>query len=161
MTTNDRETMGRALGRIPSGLFVVTVRKAGAVSAFLGSWVQQAGFDPPMISMAVKTGRPAQALLDEGATFAVNVIPAGPTPLLKHFVKGFAPGEDPYAGIAVERGTTGVEVLPGALAVLECKVKGSVDAGDHVVYLGEVCAARMRDGGGEPAVHLRRNGFGY
>lgn len=157
----EKDILAKALGKIPSGLYVVTVRGGAEATAFLASWVMQAGFEPPMVTVAVKTGRPAQPLLDAGAAFSVNVIPAGPGPLLKHFSRGFAPGENPYAGLQVERGGNGVEVLPDALAVLECRVAGALRGGDHVVYLGEVTAARFRDGAGEPAVHIRKNGLNY
>ncbi len=149
------------LGRIPSGLSIVTVRAGERRTAFLGSWIQQASFEPPVVSVAIKAGRYADELLAAGGVFALNVVPAGDPALSKHFGRGFAPDQDPYAGVAVERGATGVEVLPSALAVLECRPSGSFHAGDHVVWFGTVVAARRRPEGGEPAVHIRKNGLGY
>ena len=55
-----------ALGRVPSGLFVVTARNsAGEETAFLASWVMQAGFDPPALSVAVGEDR-ADSLAEAG-----------------------------------------------------------------------------------------------
>jgi 3-hydroxy-9,10-secoandrosta-1,3,5(10)-triene-9,17-dione monooxygenase reductase component len=156
----DRDALARALGSIPSGLFIVTVRLGDEANAFLASWVQQAGFEPPALTVAVRTGRPADRLLHAGARFAVNVVPAEKGPLLRHFGRGFEAGQDPYQGVAHHRGTTGVEVLDEALAVLECRVLGHASSGDHRVYVGAVEAAVFREGG-EPAVHLRKNGLSY
>jgi 3-hydroxy-9,10-secoandrosta-1,3,5(10)-triene-9,17-dione monooxygenase reductase component len=157
----EQEILGRALGRIPSGLFIVTVRAGARATAFLGSWVQQASFDPPTLVVAVKAGRFAQELLDAGAAFAVNIVPAASGPLLKHFGKGFGPEQDPYAGIAHTKGSTGVEVLPDALATLECRTAGRFLAGDHVLFLGQIVDAHMSAATGDPAVHLRKSGLHY
>jgi flavin reductase (DIM6/NTAB) family NADH-FMN oxidoreductase RutF len=157
----EQEVLGRALGRIPSGLFIVTVRAGARGTAFLGSWIQQASFDPPTLSVAVKVGRFAQELLNAGASFAVNIVPAASGPLLKHFGKGFGPEQDPYAGVAHTRGSTGVEILSDALAALECRTVGQWLAGDHVLYFGQIVDAHMAAATGDPAVHLRKSGLHY
>lgn len=161
MSGEQNEQIGLALGRVPSGLFIVTVRKGEDVNAFLASWVQQTCFEPPMLGVVIKKGRPAAALLDAGGAFAVNVIANGENDLVKHFARGFGPDENPYDGVDVERGETGVEVLPAALSSLECKKVGVAESGDHLVYLGEILAGRLREGGGDPAVHIRKSGFHY
>jgi flavin reductase (DIM6/NTAB) family NADH-FMN oxidoreductase RutF len=161
MIATDKDTIGKALGRVASGLYIITVRLGERKTAFLGSWVQQASFSPPMITVAIGAGRPAQELFEDGATFAVNVIPHGDTGLMKHFGKGFAPELDPYVGIETVRGVTGVELLPQALASLECKIVASQAAGDHVVYFGEVIAARYDKEGGMPRTHVRPSGLHY
>jgi flavin reductase (DIM6/NTAB) family NADH-FMN oxidoreductase RutF len=161
MIATDKDSIGKALGRVASGLYIITVRLGERQTAFLGSWVQQASFNPPMVSVAVGVGRPAQELFEDGATFAVNVIPHGDTSLMKHFGKGFGPDQDPYVGVETLRGVTGVELLPQALANLECKIVASQAAGDHVVYFGEVIAGRIDRDGGTPRTHVRPSGFHY
>lgn len=154
--------LARALGRVPSGLFIVTVREGDRTNAFLASWVQQASFDPPTVTVAIKRDRPAAELLQAGGRFAVNVIPKDDVGgLMKHFGKGFGPDEDPYDGIPTEAGSTGVELLPSALGAIECEVRGSVEAGDHIVFVGEVVDGRSYSDDGESAVHLRKSGFHY
>ncbi len=156
-----KDTLGAALGRIPSGLFIVTVRCGAERTAFLGSWVQQCSFEPPMLSIGVKSGRPADALLSEGALLTVNVLRAGDFSLLKPFAKGVAPGADPYAGVNIEGPHAGAEVLPGALASLDGRVVTRTVAGDHVLVVAELVAGRVHGEGGEPGVHVRKNGFNY
>jgi flavin reductase (DIM6/NTAB) family NADH-FMN oxidoreductase RutF len=158
----DNPGLARALGRIPSGLFIVTVRKGERANAYLASWVQQTSFDPPTVVISVKQGRPAADLLLDGATFAVNVVGDGdPAGLMKHFGKGFGPDEDPFQGVATIRGTTGSDLLTASLASVECEVRGSVPAGDHLVFVGEVVDGRSFDEKGISAVHLRKSGFQY
>ena len=162
MISSDKDSIGAALGRVPSGLFIVTIRKDEQVQAFLASWVQQASFEPPVLSVACKDGRPAAELLAAGGDFAINVIGKGEHDLMKHFGKGFEPGVNPYEGIEVQKGETGVEVLPQALSVIECRSTGErAKAGDHHLYLGEAVGGWLREGSGDPAVHIRKSGFSY
>ena len=48
--------LAAAVGRIPSGLFVVTVRNGDRETGLLASWVQQCSFEPFQVSVAVKAG---------------------------------------------------------------------------------------------------------
>jgi flavin reductase (DIM6/NTAB) family NADH-FMN oxidoreductase RutF len=145
-----------ALGRIPSGLFVVAWREADADRAMLASWVMQAGFAPPLVSVAVATSRDLLAALDHVGTFAVSVLGATQRPLLARFGK---PADDPFAGLAVVRTPGGCAVLPEVAAWLECRPVARTGHGDHVIVLAEVITA---DGTGiEPLVHVRRNGLRY
>jgi flavin reductase (DIM6/NTAB) family NADH-FMN oxidoreductase RutF len=157
----DNESIGKAIGRIPSGLFIVTVRSPeGEETAFLASWVQQVAFEPPLISVAIKKGRPAEALLGDGGSFAVNVVGQDNKALIGRYAKGLPPGNAPFADEAVQRGTTGAAILPQAAAYLDCRLHTRSELGDHVLCIGEVVAGDVLTGD-EPMVHLRRSGFDY
>ena len=82
-----------ALGRIPSGLFIVTWREAARDRGMLASWVMQAGFSPPMISIAVAPGRDLLAAIDSGARVVVNVLAESQRGLLARFGKPASAGE--------------------------------------------------------------------
>ena len=154
-----REQVGRALGRIPSGCAIVTARAGGRRTGMLASWVQQAAFEPPMISVAIKKGRPISAMIDASGEFVVNVLRENPTAMFKHFGKGFDLEQDAFAGLAVREVTCGVEI-PDQIARLSVRVKSECEAGDHVVYVAEVVEASA----GEirpPYVHVRKSGWGY
>lgn len=154
-----------ALGRIPSGLFIVTWREAGHDRGMLASWVMQAGFSPPMISVAVAPGRDLLAAVESGTRFVVNVLADTQRPVLARFGKPATAGEDPFAGLPVHRSDCGAATLDGAAAWLECmpvtQTSGAAhERGDHVVVLARVSCAGS---GGDlaPLVHLRKNGLRY
>ena len=148
------QALAAALGRVPSGLFVLTVGRDGQATGMLASWVQQCSFDPPQVSLAVQPGRSVHGLLADGAAFVVNVLAAGQTDLLKHFGKGFGPGEPAFTGLDVYLTADGVPVLRAALAHLDCRVAGRCGAGDHDLVIGRVVAGRLH-ADGQPAVHVR------
>ena len=156
----DDQALAAALGRVPSGLFVLTVRQSDQETGMLASWVQQCSFDPPRISVAVQRGRFVHGLLADGAAFAVNILASGQTDLLKHFGKGFGPDEPAFTGLATERTSGGVPVLTAALAHLDCRVTSRFGAGDHELVIGEVVGGRL-PADGQPAVHIRKSGMRY
>jgi flavin reductase (DIM6/NTAB) family NADH-FMN oxidoreductase RutF len=158
--TTGGDSLAEALGRIPSGLFVLTARGGGQETGMLASWVQQCSFDPPQVSAAVRKGRDVLDWLSDGAAFVVNVIPENGKALVAHFGKGFGPGEPAFEGLEVRRGGETPPVLLASHAYLECRVAGRFDAGDHVLVIGRVVAGAVLHHGG-PIVHVRKNGLKY
>lgn len=157
--------LAAALGRIPSGLFIVTWHDSGRDRGMLASWVMQAGFAPPMISVAVAPGRDLLAALDAGTAFVVNVLADNQRPLLARFGKPAAAGEDPFAGLVIHRSACGAATLDGSAAWLECvpvsrAAATPADGGDHEVVIARVTAAGVTGNLG-PLVHLRKNGLRY
>jgi 3-hydroxy-9,10-secoandrosta-1,3,5(10)-triene-9,17-dione monooxygenase reductase component len=160
--TQGTERLGEALGRIPSGLFIVTWQAEGADRAMLASWAMQAGFDPPLVSVAIGLGRDLLAAVRAGSGFVVNVLADSQRGLLGRFGKPPAAGEDLFAGLPTERTPAGGIALADAAAWLECEPVAEALAvtADHAVVLGRVTAA-----GGctdqASLIHLRRNGLKY
>jgi flavin reductase (DIM6/NTAB) family NADH-FMN oxidoreductase RutF len=164
------DAIGLALGRIPSGLFVVTWRgQEDAADAtdrvMLASWIMQGGFAPPLITIAVGASRDLLNAIDQCAPFVVNVLGESQRSLVGRFGKPAAPGEDPFAGTAVHRSPSGTAVIPEAIAWLECQAVTQAGGsggqmGDHVIILARVLAAGV---GPEqsPLVHVRKNGLRY
>lgn len=148
-----------ALGRVPSGLFIVTLGGA-AETGMLASWVQQCSFEPPQLTVAVRKGRPVLDTLLPGVPFAVNVVPEPAKPFLVHFGKGFEPGQSAFVGQEIARTEHGVPVLTQALAHVECTVVRQIDVGDHVLILGHVDGGAVHHDG-KPSTHVRKNGLGY
>ena len=91
------QSLAEALGKIPSGLFIVTYFCGETESAMLASWVQQCGFEPPILSVAVKKGRGISEWLTDGAPFTVNILGEGQKDLLSHFGKGLPLSQLPNA----------------------------------------------------------------
>lgn len=148
------------LGRIPSGIFILTIRHNDDETGMLASWVMQAGFEPPMVTLAVKKGRYVADWLAAGAEFALNIVPAEDKILLRHFGRGFEPGAPAFDGIAIERASSGVAILTDAIGHLECVAESHIDSADHRIYLARVTSGKLhRDD--SPMVHVRKSGAHY
>jgi flavin reductase (DIM6/NTAB) family NADH-FMN oxidoreductase RutF len=149
-----------ALGRVPSGLFIVTAGAGDAATGMLASWVQQCSFEPPQLSLALRRGRGLNDHLQAGDAFTVNVLADDQTHLIAHFGRGFDPGEPAFAGIDVEQPDGAPPILKEALAYLLCRVAGRCDAGDHDLVVGEVVDGELLNDGA-PMIHIRKSGAHY
>lgn len=157
--TDPAKNLLAALGRIPSGLFVVSLRHGKNETAMLASWIQQCSFDPPLVSIAFNGKRWFVDWLKEGAALGVSVLGEGQKELMSHFGKGFEKDEPPFEGIDVDREGT-APILLAAHAALTGKVKAKHEAGDHLLVIAEIDAGRVQHEG-RPGVHVRRSGAHY
>ena len=159
----DKEKTAPALGKIASGLYIATtVDSDGNPIGMLSSFVEQAGFEPPMITIAIGPDRRlAQALVESGK-LGLNVLgKANGGSLMKPFTS--STNEDPFAELTTLENQHGTPQLSGALAFLACELRNQMPAGDHTIYLcevidGELPPTPQKD---EPMIRVRANGFGY
>lgn len=75
--------------------------------------------------------------------FAVNVLSVEQKELSMRFASR---GQDRFGGLEWHSGAGETPLLAGALAHFECARRQVWEAGDHLVFLGEVVAARFEDG---------------
>jgi flavin reductase (DIM6/NTAB) family NADH-FMN oxidoreductase RutF len=152
--------LAQALGRIPSGLFILTARRGKHETGMLASWVMQAGFEPPMVSVAVQQKRYVADWLSHGSPFVINILAEHDKSLLRHFGRGFELDEPAFNGLEFTRCARGVPVLSGSIGYLECLPTGRVDSGDHRVFVAEVVGGRLM-AQEPPVVHIRKSGLRY
>ncbi|MGL5923321.1 diflavin flavoprotein [Chroococcidiopsis sp.] len=151
----------QAVGRIVGSLCVVTTKKHEEISsAMLASWVSQATFNPPGLTIAVAKDRAIESMLHSGDKLILNVLAEG-RQLRKHFMKSFAPGEDRFANVATETSENGCPILTDALAYLECTVNNRMEAGDHWIVYAIADNGKVFNPDGVTAVHHRKSGNHY
>lgn len=152
----------KALGRISSGLYIITAKKGEVSSAMLASWVNQASFQPLGFTVAVAKDRAIESLMQVGDQFVLNILEEGKhLPLMKHFLKRFAPGADRFAGVRTRPATNGSPLLADALAYLECEVTSRMEVSDHWIVYCTVQDGKVSDPDGMTAVHHRKVGNYY
>jgi flavin reductase (DIM6/NTAB) family NADH-FMN oxidoreductase RutF len=152
----------QALGRIPSGLYILTVRHHDRATGMLASWVQQAGFEPPALTVAVGGQRYVADWIASSGRFTLNQLAVGSRALIRHFARGFAADAPAFDGVALRQGEGQAgPVLDGALAYLDAAVVGEIASGDHRVFLARVVGGSVLAHDAEPLVHIRANGSHY
>ncbi|MBC1237475.1 MULTISPECIES: diflavin flavoprotein [Nostoc] len=154
--------LDKALGRLSGGLYIITAKKGDVSSAMLASWVAQASFKPLGFSIAVAKDRAIESLMQVGDRFVLNVLEEGNfQPLMKHFLKRFAPGADRFQGVRTQPAENGAPILTDALAYMECEVVSRMDCGDHWGVYSTVYAGRVSKPDALTAVHHRKVGNHY
>jgi len=112
-----------------------------------------------MISVALGNDRPLRQVFERGGLFSVNILGAEDKKILAAFASGRE--EDPFAAFSLVDNGHGLPQLADALAWLACRPRGSVAAGDHVVYVAEVVEGCLHREGAEPMIRVRKNGLAY
>ena len=159
--------LDKALGRLSGGLYVVTARQgegeAARSGAMVASWVSQASFEPPGLTVAVAKDRAIEALLQVDDRFVLNILREdNHQQLLRHFLKRFPPGADRFAGVATLNGVAaGGPVLGDALAYLGCRVAQRLEGPDHWIIYAVVEQGNVADASATTAVHHRKVGNHY
>ena len=156
----------QALGRVVGSLCVLTASKGkldnNIKSAMLASWVSQASFSPPGLSIAVAKDRAVESLLQKGDGFALNILSSNNLKEpLKRFAKPFAPGENRFSGLETEETPNGQIIITESLAWLEATVKERMECGDHWVIYAEVNYGNVLRKDDLTAVHHRKSGSNY
>ena len=133
------------LKTIPYGFYITGVVGAeGEVNGFTTCWVSQVSFEPQQVIVAVNKAQRTHYLLESGGVFSLNFLDTSQEELARRFTQTLehengTVGGSPYT----VGGATGAPLFDEAFAHLECRVVGSMEAGDHTVYLGEVAAANL------------------
>lgn len=156
----DREALGQALGRVPSGIFVCSCGTGDGCVPFIASWVQQVAMEPAAVSVAIDRERAALPALEASdGRFTLSILPDDGDALMKPFF-GQGDPEDPFGGLATATAPNGGTYLQDGLGWLECREIARAEAGSHILVVGEVTAgAMLREG--DPRVHIRKSGFHY
>ena len=83
----DKEKIGPALGKLPSGVYIATSILDGEEIGMLASFVEQAGFEPPMITVALSSGRRLVTAIEQSGLIGINVLGDEDARLMKPFTQ--------------------------------------------------------------------------
>ena len=153
------EGIGAALGKIPSGVFIATSTQDGEEVGMLASFVEQAGFNPPMITVAIGVDRRLNQAIEDSNMIGINILAEEDARLMKPFNQ--QDNRSPFDSLELENNEYELPQLAEALAFLACKIIGKIEGGDHIVYAAEVVDGVLNDPSRSPMVRVRKNGFQY
>jgi flavin reductase (DIM6/NTAB) family NADH-FMN oxidoreductase RutF len=140
----------RACGRFSTGVAIASVLDAqGTPHGLTVSSFTSASLEPPLILICLGHRVSVIDAFRASAHFGINVLAEGQRDLAERFSRK---GQDRFDGLDWRRGKTGVPILEGVLAAIECAVRQRFTAGDHDVFVGEMVGARVA--GGAPLVHF-------
>ncbi|MEQ8667104.1 MAG: flavin reductase family protein [Rhodospirillales bacterium] len=141
----------QALGTFATGVTVVTARAPN--DELLGVTVSSfnsVSLDPPLVLFSLDRRASSVGAYEAASHFAVNVLDRSQIELCEKFAQ---PLSDKWNGVAFEDGAGRAPVLPGSLAVFECRAWATYDGGDHVIFVGEVVNLRARHDGSPLLFH--------
>lgn len=135
----------QALACWASGVTVVTTHTEAGNSGMTASAFSSVSAEPPLVLVCINKSASSCPLIAESGIFAVNVLKSGQDEISNKFAS-YKHKDTRWDGLAYSTATTGAPLLDDSLASLDCKVVNSLEAGSHIVYIGEVQDALVRDG---------------
>jgi flavin reductase (DIM6/NTAB) family NADH-FMN oxidoreductase RutF len=109
---------------------------------------------PPLVLVSIDRGADTAGGILRCEAFGISILGEGQSEVARTFA---VPGlRTKFRDVQVRPGRTGVPVLEGAHAALECSLWRTVPAGDHVLFLGRVVAVWLEEGSGPLVYHEGR-----
>jgi flavin reductase (DIM6/NTAB) family NADH-FMN oxidoreductase RutF len=131
-----------AFGQFATGVTVVTgVRPDGEPVGVTANSFTSVSLDPPLVLVCAIAGTEGSEVIERNGKFAVNVLAADQEPISRYFASKDRPrGADAFRDISHRDGVTGCPIIDGIAGHLDCTLVASHEAGDHVIFIGEVQA---------------------
>jgi len=150
--TIDERLLRKALGCFATGITVVTSKAAdGSPVGLTVNAFSALSLDPPQVLVCVDKRTGCLDAFKRAGCFAVHVLRQEQRELSMTFA---SKQSDKFAGLSMETGASGAPVLPGCLAMFDCKTEQVLEGGDHLIFIGRVLQLEHSEAG-QPLLYYR------
>ncbi len=134
----------RAMGQFATGITVVTTLDAtGRPLGLTVNAFSSVSLDPVLVLVCIDNRSETHDGFEASQHFGVSVLAEGQQDWSHRFAFG---GSEKFTAAPLLTGSTGVPLVPGALAHVECRVHSRHPGGDHTIYVGEVVSLDVSPG---------------
>jgi flavin reductase (DIM6/NTAB) family NADH-FMN oxidoreductase RutF len=128
-----------AMRRLAGGVSVITAGRGADISGMTVTSVSSLSVDPPALVVSVNREASSFPLLQRYGAFGVNMLTSDQLDIAERFTgKGGLKGADRFAGADWTTRVSGVPLLTGALAAIDCEVEDIVERHSHALVIGRV-----------------------
>lgn len=127
------------LGAFTTGVTIITTGRGDRASGMTANAFSSVSLDPPLVLVCIKQGGRACRDLAVGGRFAVNILSADQEALSVRFAsRERLRGSEAFRDVPHRLAASGLPILEGVAAYLDCQTVASHKAGDHIIFIGEV-----------------------
>jgi flavin reductase (DIM6/NTAB) family NADH-FMN oxidoreductase RutF len=128
-----------AMRHLAGGVSVITVGRAKDITGMTVTSVSSLSVDPPTLIVSINRESSSWPLLKRHGFFGVNILTADQIDIAERFTgKDGLKGADRFAGAQWITRVSGVPLLAGALAAIDCEVEDIVERHSHAIVIGRV-----------------------
>ena len=132
----DGRDLRRAFGNFATGVTIVTTLDAqGNPCGFTANSFTSVSIDPPLLLVSIAKSAFGCEVFTASSGFAVNILARDQRELSNRFA---AAGTDKFAGLDWLSKESGSPLIDGVVAWFDCSHHQQVDAGDHIILIGQV-----------------------
>jgi 3-hydroxy-9,10-secoandrosta-1,3,5(10)-triene-9,17-dione monooxygenase reductase component len=147
----------RVMGHFVTGVSVVTALDGERPFGITVNALSSVSLQPPLVMVALDRRRFLTPVVRAGGRYAVNILSEDQQVLSDCFAGApVTPGREDFCGAAWHPGPTGLPLLDGAIATLECTVVETFSAGDHDLFIGQVDTLGSHGRDAMPLLYYRR-----
>ncbi len=151
------DTFRKVMGHFVTGVTVVTALDGDRPFGITVNALSSVSLDPPLVMVALDRRRFLTPIVRAAGRYAVCILSEDQQALSDCFAGAdVEPGRDEFCGAAWHPGPTGLPLLDGAIATLECTVVETFSAGDHDLFIGRVDALANEEHHPMPLLYYRR-----
>ena len=152
------ETFRLVMGHFATGISVVTTFDGDRPAGITVNALSSVSLDPALVMVALDRRRFITPMVRAAGRYAVNILGEGQQALSDCFAHApVSPGREEFCGAAWTPGPTGLPLIDGSIATLECTVVETFSAGDHDLFIGRVDSLRGGDDVMAPLLYFRRH----
>jgi 3-hydroxy-9,10-secoandrosta-1,3,5(10)-triene-9,17-dione monooxygenase reductase component len=138
-TEIDSDLFRRVMGHFVTGVTVVSAFDGEQPFGITVNALSSVSLDPPLVMVALDRRRFLTPIVRAAGRYAVNILSEDQQALSDCFAGApVQPGRDAFCGAAWHPGASGLPLIDGAIATLECTVVETFSAGDHDLFIGRV-----------------------
>jgi flavin reductase (DIM6/NTAB) family NADH-FMN oxidoreductase RutF len=128
-----------AMRALAGGVSVITVGRGKEISGMTVTSVSSLSIDPPTLIVSVNRQSSSWPLLQRYGAFGVNILTADQLDIAERFSgKDGLKGAERFAGAQWTTRATGVPLLVGGLAAIDCDVEEVIERHSHAIVIGRV-----------------------
>ena len=158
METFSSKEFRSTVGAFATGVTVVTTRGEEHAYGMTANAFSSVSLDPPLILVCVINPSEGAEHITRNGCFAVNILSVDQEPLSRYFASRERPkGRDAFRDVPHRFAASGSPILEGSAAFMDCRLHATHEAGDHLIFIGEVLELDVQDGGTPLVFH----GGGY
>ena len=147
----------RVLGHFVTGVTVVTALDGERPFGITVNALSSVSLDPALVMVALDRRRFLTPIVRAAGRYAVNILSEDQQALSDCFAGApVTPGREDFCGAAWHAGSSGLPLLEGAIATLECTVVETFSAGDHDLFIGRVDTLANEEHHPMPLLYYRR-----
>ncbi len=140
----DQNLFRRACAQFATGIAVASVLDLGGSphGMTINSFTSDS-LDPPLVLISVDLTSNLLPLFEQSGHYGLSFLGQEQQEISSRFALR---GQNRFDGAKWMVGATGLPLIPGALAHLECRVTQTIQAGDHSLLIAEVISADIQSG---------------
>src|ERR1700722_3327894 len=128
-----------AMRHLTGGVSVITAGRGTEITGMTVTSVSSLSVDPPTLIVSVNREASSWPVLKRHGFFGINILAADQLEIAERFSgKGGLKGAERFAGAQWTTRVSGVPLLAGALAAIDCEVEDIVERHSHAIVIGRV-----------------------